>query len=786
MMQYERGERIPAKIVLADGYDSVTHAGVAVVAADTGRVLLAQRAYDETDAPDVRETWEFPGGGLDDGEDPHIGAFREFYEEIGMDLMIVGEVVDGWRAPNGTYQGFVVVVPNETLDLPDPGRPGSEAEPLAESWEPNDEVQAVRWCGTDDIMHMIAEDLLRPEMLDMDWSLLNVSGNEDSVNTQPCIKCGMTLKWNDREEEWQAPDGSIGCDEGGSHEVKNPSAAMVSDDEPEWDDAAFDLMPIPIHGILAPEDTETGDQRGFNAGSMTARPTRLPFAWQEVSIGGHDGSAVVGGLDRMMRKDGMIHYEGHLMPSARADQFADLLLFFGRFGVSVDGDRGNLDVEKSMASGVMWFDAVRASGLTAVSIPAFHEAYVAFGLHSLMPAADATLTASMQAAGDLVTFDRGPGWVTNPKETNRLHDYWTKKGQPGYAKIRWGTPGDFTRAKRLIGEKIAKNSPEKMKYLNQIIAQWHFDALGYWPGDLDKPGNKTTAEARAERAGKKVATGIEVSDDGGWEAVLTASGGERVLPPLSYFHRHPNTGATTIEEPDANGIRRVHGYAAERGVCHIGFAGQCVEAPMDEDSLYPEFHLGRTKTAEGYINTGLATYGIDHRDADTILAESATQQHFDNLAHAWAAVRCGTDERGTWYSGVVLPTVPDKWITAIEASGQVSGEWKYGALRTLLTVNVPGFPVQPSSATVDADGNVIALVASAHGDPYMLAESDHDCFTENCGALAEWGVWISPTEQEFYCDTHYAATDTNVTWSCAEVDDPEVNRLFLETLKEGF
>ncbi len=129
MGHYERGERIPAKIVLADGYQDVTHAGVAVVAADTGRVLLAQRAYDETDAPDVRETWEFPGGGLDEGEDPQIGAFREFYEEIGMDLMTLGEVVDGWRS-NDTYQGFVVVVPDETLDIADPGTPGSEAEPL--------------------------------------------------------------------------------------------------------------------------------------------------------------------------------------------------------------------------------------------------------------------------------------------------------------------------------------------------------------------------------------------------------------------------------------------------------------------------------------------------------------------------------------------------------------------------------------------------------------------------------------------------------------------------------
>lgn len=740
MGHYERGERIPAKIVLADGYHDVTHAGLAVVAADTGRVLLAQRAYDETDAPDVRERWEFPGGGLNEGEDPQAGAFREFSEEIGRPILPAEdpavEVVDGWRSEDGVYQGFVVLYSQEP-DI---------------SWfEPNDEVQAVRWCGTDDIMHMIAEDLLRPEMLDMDWTLLSVSGNEDT----------MTDEYKDQLVEQYA------------------GTAIDDSAEPEWDAMALALGPIPIHGILAPEDTETGDQRGFNAGSMTARPLRLPFSWQEVSIGGHDGSVVVGSIDRMMRKDGMIHWEGQLMPSQAADQFADLLAFFGRYGVSVDGDRGSLDREKSMATGVMWFDAVRASGATAVSIPAFHEAYVAYGFSPLMPAEGEALTASMHESGDLVgrmAFDRGPGWVTNPEETRTLHTYWTKKGEPGYTKVGWGTPGDFTRAKHLIGEKIAKNSPDKMKYLNQIIAQWHFDALGYWPGDLDKPGNKTTAEAKAERSAKVDASA------GAWEAVLTSSGGDRVLPPLGYFSRHPDTGATTIEEPDANGIRRVHGYAAERGVCHIGFSGECVEAPMDEDSIYPEFHLGRTKTDEGYINTGLITYGIEHRDADTILSESPTQAHYDDLSHAWAAVRCGTDDRGMWYSGVVLPTVEEKWITAIEASGQVSGEWKFGAVRTLLTVNVPGFPVIRSSAHIDEDGTVLSLVASAHSEFKVI--DDSMCEARNvCPEKATMGVWLSPTESALFCDTHYA--ETQVDWQCPE-EDVEANFAYLQHLKEGW
>lgn len=645
----------------ADGYEGVTVAGLAIVAADTGYVFLARRAFDETDDEAVQETWEFPGGHLDAGEDPYAAALREFSEEIVLPLP-EGEVVNGWRGGDeGQYQGFVYVVGTE-FDLSD--------------FVPNAEVQAVAWVDLAD-----TDLTIRPEMADFDLSLLDVSGNEDTMT-----------------EQTETP-------------------------EPDLTWADLTMSAIPVHGVLAPEDTESGDARGFNAGAMTSRPGRLPFMWQIEQNSGHDKAAVVGGVDRLMRKDGLIHWEGALMPSATASDFAELLAFFGRFGVSVDGDKGSLDREKTDATGVVWFDAVRAAGLTAVAIPAFHEAYVAFGPHPDMPArGDDVLTASMAASGDLVTFDRGPGWVTNPKETKRIHDYWTKKGEPGYAKIGWGTPGDFTRAKKLIGEKIGKNSPEDMKYLNQIIAQWHHDALGYWPGELGKPGNAPdTAEnrrraARHAAASKGIVASENIENDG-WEVVLTSSAGAPVRPPLDYFTYQgaDKHGALTIEEPDEFGIRHTYGYAAEWGVCHIGYDGRCVEAPVDTRD-FADFHLGYTRLANGEkINTGVITYKVDHRDAETILTETPEQSHFDNIAHAWAQVRLGMDEHGIWFSGTVLPGISEEDITLIEATGQVSGEWKYGALRALQAVNVPGYPVIRSSAAYDENGNVLALVASAHG-----------------------------------------------------------------------
>ena len=254
----------------ADGYEGVTHAGLLVVARDSGRMLLAQRAFDADDAPEVQESWEMPGGSLDDGEDAQAGAFREFSEEIG-DPLEGAEVVHGWRSAGGDhYQGFVVAVDGEDgVDLA--------------AFDP-DEVKAVGWFSPDEARNLN----LRPEFAANDLDALvahAVSGNEDEMTDEI------------------------------------PETEVL--DEPEFDSLDFTVEPIPIHGVLAPEEVPTGDQRGFNAGSITRRPLRLPFSWQKSAIGGHDGSVVTGSMDRLMRKDGKVHFQGLLMPSADTDELVD-------------------------------------------------------------------------------------------------------------------------------------------------------------------------------------------------------------------------------------------------------------------------------------------------------------------------------------------------------------------------------------------------------------------------------------------------------------------------------
>lgn len=83
-------------------------AGIAVRAADTGRVLMIQRALTASDP--AAGTWEFPGGKLNNGEHPHDAAKREWQEETGQRLPR-GQHAGEWRS--GVYHGFVHEIPRE-------------------------------------------------------------------------------------------------------------------------------------------------------------------------------------------------------------------------------------------------------------------------------------------------------------------------------------------------------------------------------------------------------------------------------------------------------------------------------------------------------------------------------------------------------------------------------------------------------------------------------------------------------------------------------------------------
>lgn len=134
---------------------AVTVAGLMVKAADTGRVVLLQRALTEGDP--AGGSWEAPGGHIQPGEDPLTGACREWAEEVGCRVP-PGTPGGTWTSPNGVYQGCVWVVPSEETVTINPGPDGRAVQPDSED---EDLVETVAWWDPADLPGLTA---LRPEL----------------------------------------------------------------------------------------------------------------------------------------------------------------------------------------------------------------------------------------------------------------------------------------------------------------------------------------------------------------------------------------------------------------------------------------------------------------------------------------------------------------------------------------------------------------------------------------------------------------------------------------------
>jgi len=123
-------------------------AGLAVLALDTGRVLMLRRAFNPHDGSgevdEAAGTWEFPGGHVDDGEDAFDAARREWEEEVGLTLP-PGAIHGEWTSPNGVYQGYVYAIraeadvpfSNDRDEVTNPDDPDGDGRESLAWWEPN-------------------------------------------------------------------------------------------------------------------------------------------------------------------------------------------------------------------------------------------------------------------------------------------------------------------------------------------------------------------------------------------------------------------------------------------------------------------------------------------------------------------------------------------------------------------------------------------------------------------------------------------------------------------------
>jgi hypothetical protein len=521
----------------------------------------------------------------------------------------------------------------------------------------------------------------------------------------------------------------------------------LDDDLPtdELDDDEEEITEIPVHGVLAPEGTPTGDGRQFAEGALSNRELPLPIAYQLMSAEGHLNSVTVGRIDEVFREGNQMRFRGMLVMTKQHTPAVVEGIIDGTIrGISVDVDDIELDMstmdEPDMDSGKMpvtVFSKARIAGVTIVPIPAFQEAFIGLGHEFADELGDEELEA-LAACGcqdgpdeddenpDIeLAYDEaeealvaaagtkdGPGWITHPVPTSRIRRYWTHG--KGAAKIRWGVPGDFNRCRRQLAKYIT--NPE---WLAGACANMHKEALGVWPG---RPLAAITASAgKPAPIFNFVAAAVRVFD-------------------ANMFARQE------LEDPRVGVVvegNRVFGYMAQWGVCHIGITGICTEAPPSQTD-YWYYATGVVETTEGPIHVGQITMDTGHASLRSNAKVAAA--HYDNTGAAVADVAVGEDAFGIWFSGVLRPTITDDQLHALRASGRISGDWREigGNLEMVagLVVNVPGLPI-PHTMVASADGVQTALVAAgvlAPVEPALTASVTLGADPEMIAAIARTAV----------------------------------------------
>lgn len=184
-----------------NGEDGPAAAGLAVRAADTGRVLMLQRALpvDGEDDDPAAGTFEMPGGKLDPGETPIGAARREWAEETGCPVP-KGTITGQWASPDGVYQGFVLTIPSEDA-VPIFG----DRDHVTNPDDPDgDRVEALVWW---DPAHLVDNPAVRAELADALPAVLralkvpavekgHVFGGEAADGIIKCLTCGCDMPHN--------------------------------------------------------------------------------------------------------------------------------------------------------------------------------------------------------------------------------------------------------------------------------------------------------------------------------------------------------------------------------------------------------------------------------------------------------------------------------------------------------------------------------------------------------------------------------------------------------------
>ena len=245
-----------------------------------------------------------------------------------------------------------------------------------------------------------------------------------------------------------------------------------------------------------------------------------------------------------------------------------------------------------------------------------------------------------------------------------------------------------------------------------------------------KPNQLAQIKQRIKAAAAKA--GIQISDSGDGEqqsmtpkhapsSTRYSSTGLPINPPKAWFDDPQLTHKTKLTVTDDG---HVFGHLAAWNECHRDVTmRECVLAPKSEQGYRP-FHLGSVMTAEGDV-VDVGKIVMDTRHASINLGYAAAALHYDNTGDEIAAIRCGEDQFGIWFSGAIVPEATPQKIAKLRRS-PLSGDWRREGgsleLTAALAVNAPAFPVYSME-----DDERTALVAA--GSVWFEDEVQDDGFS---------------------------------------------------------
>lgn len=549
-------------------------------------------------------------------------------------------------------------------------------------------------------------------------------------------------------------DKLMGCHATEDDAKKQQAALMAEegDDEMDMPEKGMDYAgkTAPWRGPLAIEGQVTGDGREFAADALTWAELPVPLRWNKEDSHGGDPKTVavnVGRIDNIWRDNNLIMGEGVLDLSDDDGRRVHAKIE-GKFlrGVSIDADSiadadvefvwpadanaGTADDEGDMLEMLfaqpekVVYHGGRIRAATIVDIPAFAEAYIALldeagaVVAGGQPFGEDALQRVVQEMGAVGTHDTATSdgdWDAGANEKLLDGPLSVDKARAAYGWYDGGAVTDGEMAKsaaKFLHHEISEDGTvgaANLAACSAAIGSLHGARGGSSIPEADRRGVYDHVAAHLKAAGREPEP---------FRALHAVTAAAPAHPAMTGLWKPPAEWFGNPELPFYCGIvvtdqGRIYGHAAPWGACHIGFDGECVTVPRENE--HSHYMTGETVCDDGTrVPVGQVTVGTGH--APLSYGAQPAAEHYDNTGTAVADVAVGNDKHGIWVAGAIRSKADPLSVYELRASGRVSGDWRRigGQLRLvgLLGVNVAGFLEEAKMRTLVSSGQPQALVAA--------------------------------------------------------------------------